>query len=97
LKDEARQPGRHLLETHVGDSLLVEGEALAQELYSSYAQFRLSLDEPVEGRAIQEGDLRSRYCLSVGALPLPGGEGRFPNISPASNTLIVTSCPPSRR
>src|SRR5215218_3390029 len=77
LKDEARQPGRHLLEAHVGDSLLVEGEALTQELYGPYTQLGLSLDESVEGRAIQEGDLRNPYGLSIRALPIPGSESRL--------------------
>src|SRR5215208_5933266 len=57
---------------------LVEGEALGEKLYSPYAQLGVSLDESVEGRAIQEGDLRSRYCLSIGTLALPGSEGRLP-------------------
>jgi hypothetical protein len=41
-----------------------------------------SLDESVERRAIQEGDLRSRYGLSIRALPLPGSEGRLPEHLP---------------
>src|SRR5215211_6092089 len=82
LKDEARQPSRHLLEAHVGDSLLVEGEALAEEFYSPYAHLGLSLDESVEGGAIQEGDLRRRCGLSIRALPIPGSEGRLPEHLP---------------
>src|SRR5215212_1990670 len=82
LKDEARQPGRHLLETHVGDSLLVEGEALAQELYGPYAQLGLSPDESVKSRASQEGDPRNRYCLSIRTLTRPGSEGRLPEHLP---------------
>src|ERR671920_194503 len=57
LNDEASQPGRHLLEGYILDPPLVEGEALGEKLYSPYAQLGVSLDESVEGRAIQEGDL----------------------------------------